>query len=72
MNQIDIIVNAVKSVEWLRPFRVGRSNLIFKASGGTIWVDRGNGWRKIIKVNDIDTNAIKVLARLEKEGVKYE
>ena len=72
MNQIDVLVYAVKNTEWRRPYRVGKSRVLFKTSGGTVWVNRGDGWRKVIKENDIDTDAIKILARIEKEGFTYE
>lgn len=71
MKLLDIVVNTVKTVESQRVFKIGRSTLKFKIVGKQVYVLR-DGWKKVISHDTIDTKAIEVLGRLEREGVKYE
>ena len=71
MKLLDTVVNVVKTVESQRVFKIGRSTLKFKIVGKQVYVLR-DGWKKVISHDKIDSNAIEVLGRLEREGFKYE
>lgn len=71
MKLIDTIMHVIKTVDPQKVFRIGRSTLKFKIVHKQIYVLRDH-WVKVIAHDKIDTKAVEVLGRIEREGFKYE